>query len=74
MAAILAVGINVAKASFDAAFVDEQGRAHHKQFSNQARGFAHFTQWLKKQGIAHAHICMEATGSYSYAFGLHPRI
>lgn len=70
-----AVGINVAKATFDAAFWNEAGKVHHKQFPNRPQGFAAFSTWLQKHGVAQAHVCMEATGSYSYALAcwLHER-
>jgi transposase len=67
MAFMTAVGIDVAKATFDAAFFDGKGKVHHKQFANRSKGFAEFSTWLRKHEIDQAHVCMEATGAYSYA-------
>lgn len=57
------VGIDVSKAKLDVALLQE-GKFRDKVVSNSRAGFAQLVQWLAKQGVARAHVCMEATGSY----------
>ena len=68
------VGLDVAKASFDAAFVTE-GQHYSatrmrevpvKSFARNLEGVKALLAWLDKSGAGHnARACMEATGSYS---------
>jgi transposase len=62
---LTAVGIDIAKAHFDAARLGADGKYKHKKFDNTPEGFARFAGWLADFGAEPAHICMEATGAYS---------
>lgn len=62
---LAAVGIDIAKAHFDAARLGADGKYKHKKFDNTAEGFAAFAAWLAGFGPEAAHLCMEATGAYS---------
>ncbi len=67
-------GLDVAKASFDAAFVTT-GEHHDvtrlreipvKRFARTPQGAEAFVAWLDECGVEEtARVCMEATGSYS---------
>jgi transposase len=62
---LIAIGIDIAKASFDVARLDADGKYRHKRFANTPEGFALFSEWLAGFGPEAAHLCMEATGTYS---------
>jgi transposase len=58
------VGIDVAKAKLDIALRLPGGKWRSKVVANSKSGFASLVEWLAKQGVSSAHICMEATGIY----------
>ena len=62
---LIAVGVNIAKASFDAARLSADGKYKHKKFDNTPEGFALFAAWLASFGSDASHVCMESTGPYS---------
>lgn len=64
IAFLVAVGIDIAKAHFDAARLGADGKYKHKKFANAPEGFALFAEWLAGFGPEPAHLCMEATGTY----------
>lgn len=57
------VGIDVAKKTLDIVLTNGIQK-NYKQFENTQKGHALLDNWLKKQGILRAHICLEATGQY----------
>jgi transposase len=57
------LGVDIAKGKFDVALLANQ-KLKHKVFVNNAEGFSELTMWLKKYGVDHAHICMEASSTY----------
>jgi transposase len=57
------VGIDIAKRKFDIALLNNL-KVKSKVFTNDPEGFAELSQWLLRQGVAHIHACMEATGAY----------
>lgn len=60
---IITLGIDIAKASFDAALLqDEQYEVRH--FSNDLDGYRKLHKWLKKRQARSCHVCLEATGRY----------
>jgi len=63
---MMMLGIDVAKAKFDAALLRE-GTFMHKTFANTAEGFEALRHWLHAQDVAQVHACLEATGSYGEA-------
>lgn len=65
IAFLIAVGIDIAKAHFDAARLGADGKYKHKKFDHTPEGFARFAEWLAGFGPEAAHLCMEATGAYS---------
>lgn len=58
------LGIDVAKAKFDCALRQPDGKYKHKVFSNNLGGFEELRQWLLERGANELHACMEATGVY----------
>lgn len=62
----ITVGVDIAKAIFDAARRDAEGRYKHKKFGNDAEGFVAFVAWLADFGDERPLIRMEATGAYSH--------
>lgn len=57
------LGIDIAKRKFDSALLIN-GKLRHKVFANSQEGFSELTMWVKKHGVDHAHICMEASSTY----------
>jgi transposase len=55
------LGIDVAKATFDAALL-LHGRLLQRSFAMTAHGFDALHTWIGKQGVEQAHACLEATG------------
>lgn len=58
------VGIDVAKAKLDIALRLPGGKWRNKVLANNSTGFKALVEWLGKQGVHSAHVCMEATGIY----------
>lgn len=59
----VALGVDIAKAKFDG-WVKVQGKYHHKEFPNTAKGYEQVLAWLKKLGVERVHACLEASGGY----------
>ncbi len=57
------VGVDIAKRKFDVALLVDQ-KLRHKVFANNEEGFRELVGWLKKYGVEHAHVCMEASSTY----------
>lgn len=64
------LGIDIAKAKFVSALLTPDGRLRHKNCANTPAGFAELAAWLQRQGVAHVHACLEATGTYGEALAL----
>lgn len=62
----IALGIDIAKATFQVALLRD-GKLRHHSFANNPQGFAQLQAWLNKLGLNHTHACMEATASYGEA-------
>nr|NDU41956.1 transposase [Acidithiobacillus ferrianus] len=60
----LFVGIDVAKAKFDVALLNAEGKYHSKVFPNTPPGYLQLLEWLTKHDALGAHLCMETTGVY----------
>jgi transposase len=58
------LGLDIAKAKFDAALLWSDGRLRRKSCSNTPAGFADLAAWLRRQGVARVHVALEATGTY----------
>lgn len=60
------VGIDISKESFDASFLDSQGKlVCHRKFVNNHSGFKQFSIWVKTQDqFKDLLICLEHTGIY----------
>jgi transposase len=65
------LGIDIAKAKFDACLRWPDGRLQRKVFPNTATGFDLLTRWLAQHTIAPVHACLEATGTYGTALTLY---
>src|SRR5215475_2040477 len=63
------LGIDVAKAKFDAALLWEGKLAQHT-FSMDPQGFTELSTWIQRHGIEQVHACLEATGEYGAALAL----
>ena len=72
---LLPLGLDLAKLKFNACLLRADGKLRHKLFPNNADGFSQLSAWLNQQGVARAHACLEATGTYgdSLATYLHQR-
>jgi transposase len=57
------LGIDIAKATFQAALL-HNGKLHHHRFDNSQEGFAQLQAWLVKHRCKRLHAAMEATASY----------
>lgn len=65
------LGIDVAKAKFDAAVLSEgEGKVAQRTFSMDPGGFAALDQWIREHGVEQVHACLEATGEYGAALAL----
>ena len=65
------LGIDIAKAKFDAHLCTEHGQ-HHGVFANTETGFADLQAWLHRHRpgpAAPLHACMEATGNWALDLG-----
>ena len=63
------LGIDVAKAKFDAALLCE-GKLAHRTFTMDPEGFTTLANWIRQCGIEQVHACLEATGEYGAALAL----
>jgi transposase len=63
------LGIDVAKAKFDAAVLRD-GKLAQRTFSMHPEGFAALDRWIREQGAEQVHACLEATGEYGAALAL----
>jgi hypothetical protein len=55
------LGIDVAKAKFDAALLGE-GKLAQRTFAMDPSGVATLCSWIRQHGIEQVHACLEATG------------
>ena len=55
------LGIDISKKDFHVALLTEGGGTKPQKFTNNTAGFESLHQWLKQQGVAELHDCMEAT-------------
>ena len=60
----LVVGIDVAKAKYDVALLNAEGKYRSKVFANSPDGHLQFLDWLRKHDALDAQLCMESTGVY----------
>ncbi len=58
------IGIDTAKEKLDVDVLRPDGRHRTKKFANTTKGHDELVSWLKCHKIDHAHICIEATGTY----------
>src|SRR5262249_49971539 len=61
------LGIDVAKAKFDAALWWPDERVRRKSFPNTSKGFVELAEWLARHGVKRVHAALEATGTYGNA-------
>lgn len=57
------LGIDIAKKKFDVA-LHRDGDYQMATFTNDQKGVAKLTRWLKKRNAGRLRACLEATGSY----------
>lgn len=60
------VGIDISKRKFDVVIL-RNSKLKHKSFPNDKAGFQLFLQWLHRQKVNAAHVCMESTNIYGEA-------
>lgn len=58
------LGIDIAKATFDATLRTTSGQQHYASFANTPEGFTALQAWLVQHGVTALHACMEATNVY----------
>ena len=58
------IGIDTAKEKLDVDVLRPDARHRTKKFANTTKGHDELVSWLKGHKIDHAHICIEATGTY----------
>ena len=59
------IGLDIAKLTFEACLLRNQGKPQHKNFANTPEGFAKLIRWVEYLAPeAILHYCMEATGTY----------
>ena len=61
------LGIDIAKAKFQAALLRADGTLRHKSCPNTPLGFQQLATWLERQRVTRVHACLEATGTYGEA-------
>jgi len=64
------LGIDISKDSFHVE-LSVNNKLRHRKFANRREGFAELSVWLGKQKVPQAHVCLEATGSYSEELALY---
>ena len=57
------LGVDIAKKKFDVALLVND-KQKHKVFMNNQEGFRELLGWLKKKGVEHVHLCLEASSTY----------
>ncbi len=57
------LGVDIAKKKFDVALLVND-KQKHKVFTNNQEGFRELLGWLKKKGLEHVHLCLEASSTY----------
>lgn len=57
------LGVDIAKKKFDVALLVND-KLKHKVFTNNQEGFRELLGWLKKKGVEHVHLCLEASSTY----------
>ncbi len=65
------LGVDIAKAKFDACLLSSDGTSQHKVFPNTPAGFDLLTRWLLQHTTEAVHACLEATGTYGAALALY---
>lgn len=60
------LGIDVSKATFDAALLKGSNKVKRAQFENTPVGFEALSQWLREQQVEQVHGCLEATNIYGH--------
>lgn len=58
------LGIDIAKATFDATLLPPTGEMQYQSFANTPAGYDDLQQWLTTHGVRQLHACMEATNVY----------
>src|SRR5262245_59189125 len=67
---MLAVGIDVAKATLAVVLVRADGKQRNKSCANTVAGHRELLQWLARQAEGPVHVGLEATGIYHEAVAL----
>jgi transposase len=61
------LGIDIAKAKFQIALLQRDGKIRHKTCANTPAGFEQLAEWLRRHGVMRVHAGLEATGTYGDA-------
>ena len=59
------LGLDIAKRTFQAELLTPEGKRQQKRCDNTPAGPQELQGWLRRQGAAPVHACLEATGTYS---------
>ncbi len=69
--ALVYLGIDIAKKTFDVALLTPDGNPKTRKFDNTPTGFKTLDAWLKGHFATELHACLEATGHYGHALARH---
>lgn len=58
------IGIDVSQLTLDVCVLRSEGKPAHRQFKNEASGWAKLLRWAQSFQCAELHFCMESTGAY----------
>ena len=61
------LGIDIAKASFEAGLTEDNQHFEQESFNNDSKGFKRLAKWLDAHKVKELHVCLEATGCYGDA-------
>jgi transposase len=62
---VIVLGIDIGKADFYCALLDENASPKRQCFPNSERGFERLRKWLINRKVDRVHACLEATGGWS---------
>lgn len=65
------LGVDIAKHKFDVCLLTPTGQRRQQVFANTQTGIDRLCTWMAQYGVTHAHVCLEATGTYGEALAYH---
>lgn len=65
------LGVDIAKHRFGVCLFTATNQRRQHVFANTLISFERLCTWLAQHGVTHAHVCLEATGTYGEALAYH---